>query len=91
MHYLLHRCYKLLDLAHDPTVVLRIVPADTDKKIEEISIACTQTQRIPNFAIADSEFFDDDLRLWLEADAEVNVDNTYQCLCGRVGGAEDVG
>jgi len=91
LRHLLHRCYELLDLAHDPTVILRIVPADADKQIEEISIACTQTQRIPNSAIADSGFLDDDLGLWLEADAEADVDNAYQWLCGRVGEVEDVG
>jgi hypothetical protein len=91
LRHLVRRCYELLDLAHDPIVVLRIVPADTDKQIEEIAITCTQTQRIPDPAIADGGFLDDDLGLWLEADAEADVDNIYQCLCGRVGEVEDLG
>jgi len=43
LRHLLHRCYELLDLAHDPTVFLRIVPAYADKQTKEIAIVCTQT------------------------------------------------
>jgi hypothetical protein len=61
LRHLVHRCYELLDLAHDPIVVLRIVPANAKKQIEEVAIACTQTQRIPDPVIANDRFLDDDL------------------------------